>query len=444
MPTKRLTEIDLQKFECSIDRGQAFLWDTEVKGLGVRTTPRGSKVFVFQSRIGKKSVRKTIGRTDDLSIAEARVQAYEIRLQFERESEAKLLLRAVVGTGDGDADKNAGPTETIGRLWAQYVEHGGPTRADRRRRGGFSKSYVADLKWMASSGGEQKKRGAGQLRPGPLNPLMALTIGDLDEFALRDWFLDQCKRSHAQATRSLVMLRGFLRWCLVKPDLNAAAVKAIKASKSRELSAAFQARRSLTSAISPENLPAWWAAVLRLPDPKVSVYLRALVMTGLHSRAMLSFRWEDIRPWWGADAYFSCHLYYRRNVPLTGEFVKLIESLPRDSEYVFSKGDQPDRLLEPRYAFQKTLREVGLPHMPLSALRRTFIKIAEIAGVPSGAVGRYSFGDNYQRHRRFPWIKHSQLRSHVSDVESTLKQILGVRSLALGGLGPRNGVSPQP
>jgi hypothetical protein len=48
-------------------RKQAFLWDTEAKGLGVRATA-GSKSFVWQGKLHGAAIRLTIGSTDDWDI----------------------------------------------------------------------------------------------------------------------------------------------------------------------------------------------------------------------------------------------------------------------------------------------------------------------------------------------------------------------------------------
>ena len=44
-----------------------FIWDTETKGFGLKVSPRGKKVFIFQSRIAgfKKPTRITIGEYGD-------------------------------------------------------------------------------------------------------------------------------------------------------------------------------------------------------------------------------------------------------------------------------------------------------------------------------------------------------------------------------------------
>src|SRR3569623_2429134 len=53
-------------------------WDTELRGFGVKGTPRGTKVFIIQYRMGGRgsNVRRfTIGKTGAWDATKARVEA---------------------------------------------------------------------------------------------------------------------------------------------------------------------------------------------------------------------------------------------------------------------------------------------------------------------------------------------------------------------------------
>jgi len=69
-------------------KGQAFLWDSELRGFGVRVIPSGLKAFVLQYRNDEgRSRRIVIGRYGVLTVEQARKQAI-------------LKLAAVVGGAD--------------------------------------------------------------------------------------------------------------------------------------------------------------------------------------------------------------------------------------------------------------------------------------------------------------------------------------------------------
>ena len=80
------------------EEGQAFLWDTELRGFGVRVIPSGLKTFVLQYRNAEgRSRRLVLGRFGVLTVEQAR-------------DKAKINLGAVA---NGDDPAEAGPSETI-------------------------------------------------------------------------------------------------------------------------------------------------------------------------------------------------------------------------------------------------------------------------------------------------------------------------------------------
>lgn len=61
---------------------QTFVWDTEVRGFGIRIAPGGAKTFIMQRRIGSTTRRVTIARADDMTPETARKKAEKLASQF--------------------------------------------------------------------------------------------------------------------------------------------------------------------------------------------------------------------------------------------------------------------------------------------------------------------------------------------------------------------------
>lgn len=81
-------------------KGQAFLWDGELRGFGVRAIPSGLKTFILQYRNAEgRSRRIALGRYGVLTVEQAR-------------DKAKVKLGAVANGAD-PAEKADGPRETI-------------------------------------------------------------------------------------------------------------------------------------------------------------------------------------------------------------------------------------------------------------------------------------------------------------------------------------------
>lgn len=85
---------------------QVLVWDTEIRGFGLRVSPGGAKAYVMQRRVGRTSRRVTIGRVDDMSAEAARKKATLLAAEFaegvdpvavkkERERRGTTLRQAV-------------------------------------------------------------------------------------------------------------------------------------------------------------------------------------------------------------------------------------------------------------------------------------------------------------------------------------------------------------
>ena len=67
------------------DKGYSILWDSDVKGFGIRTTAKGAKSFILNYRNrGGRSRRMTIGSYPDWSVAAARAEAKTLKKEIDR------------------------------------------------------------------------------------------------------------------------------------------------------------------------------------------------------------------------------------------------------------------------------------------------------------------------------------------------------------------------
>ena len=68
-----LTSGAIDRLTCRTDiKCQAFLRDSEVPALRVRVTNTGAKSFVFEKKLNRQTIRRTIGSTTDWTIDAAR------------------------------------------------------------------------------------------------------------------------------------------------------------------------------------------------------------------------------------------------------------------------------------------------------------------------------------------------------------------------------------
>lgn len=80
MQPKRLTKTEVSDFTCPPNKQQAFLWDSVAPRLAVRATARSThKSFVFEGKLNRQTIRRTIGDTRNWAIEDARKEARRLQ-----------------------------------------------------------------------------------------------------------------------------------------------------------------------------------------------------------------------------------------------------------------------------------------------------------------------------------------------------------------------------
>ena len=96
---------------------EVFLWDSTLRGFGVRVTPAGVRSFIVQYRVGRRTRRMRIGRVGEISAADARKLAAQ-------------QLAAVRMGGDPSAERRRmRDSATVEQLTERYLrEHAEPKK----------------------------------------------------------------------------------------------------------------------------------------------------------------------------------------------------------------------------------------------------------------------------------------------------------------------------
>jgi len=281
----------IERLSCPSGKQQAFMRDAKAPGLRVRVTAAGAKSFVFEAKLNRQTIRRTIGDVRAWTIEAARNEANRLRVTLDggidpREVERdRLAAKAAV-----KAAANA-LAVTVGDVWPRYLLEGKPKRKDA-----FKPRYLVDLKTMAGAGGEKKKRGVGLTRPGPLYPLLALTLAQVNEDTLKSWFDREALTGKHQAARALMMFRGFMRWCSAKPEYRDLVDR--DAGKAVAIVEALPSNTCRTDALEAAQVPGWWTGVEQLSNRTASVYLRALLLTGARREEIAALKWVDVDFQW--------------------------------------------------------------------------------------------------------------------------------------------------
>lgn len=457
--THDLTAGLIEGLKCPEGKEQAFLRDSDTKGLRVRVTAGGAKSFVFESKVNGKTLRRTIGNPDAWSIKGARTEANRLRVLVDNKTDPRELERqqaedaarragAVQAQAMAAAAVKAAQALTVGEVWSRYV-------AERRPHWG-DLNYADHLS-MADEGGRERKRLSGVMtKPGPLVPIMAMRLVDLDAKAVEAWATKEAKDRPARVRLALRLLKAFLRWAAAEADLSDKVdPAAASAKKAREAAGKAKPKDDV---IERGQLSAWFTAVRVIPNVVTAAYLQTLLMTGARPGEVLALRWDDLNTQWNSITIRD-KVEGERQIPLTPYVWHLLAGLPHRNGWVFSStgaisldakhagrreryhaargttapaGDvaqvsESGRLMEPAIAHRRACAFAGLEGLTLHGLRRSFASLTEWLEVPAGVVaqiqGHKPSATAEKHYKRRPL---DLLRVHHERIEAWILEQAGV------------------
>ena len=442
----RLTAGRVDAFTCPTDKPQAFLWDTDTPTLALRATPTGRKTYVFESRLNGATIRITIGSVKDwpLDAPERDKDA-----QSARREASRLATMVDVGTDprEVERDRQAAAVEkkaadvakvaaaqvqaaahalTTGEVWAVYL-------AERRPHWGAL--HYADHIRLAKAGGlpaNRGTRGRGVTIAGPLYPLMALPLRDLDAPTIEAWAAHEAKTRASAARLAWRCLKVFLGWCSEQPAYAALlpAKNPAKTTRSREALGKAGVKQD---ALMREQLTVWFDAVQRIGNPVTAAYLQTLLLTGARPGEVLGLRWDDINNKW-KGLTIRDKVEGERVIPLTPYVSHLLAALPRRNEFVFSGA--AGAMSKPHKPHSIACTVAGIEGLTLHGLRRSFKSLTEWLEVPAGVVAQVmGHKPSATAEKHYTVRPLDLLRVHHEKIEGWILEQAGVKFDALAAPG---------
>ena len=372
-------------FKCPPDKQQAFLWDVTAPGLGLRATPAGKPAYVFQSVYQGKDVRLTIGSPAAWSIPQAQEKARELQRLIDEGHDPRGLKRdALAAQAEKQTAAAAAQVQaaahalTTGEVWAVYL-------AERRQHWG-ALHYTDHIRFIKAGDvpANRGTRGRGMTIAGPLYPLMALPLRDLDAPTIEAWAANEAKTRPSAARLAWRCLKVFLGWCSEQPAYAPLlpAKNPAKTTRSREALGKAGVKQD---ALMREQLTVWFDAVQHIGNPVTAAYLQTLLLTGARPGEVLGLRWEDINTKW-KGLTIRDKVEGERVIPLTPYVSHLLAALPRRNEFVFSGA--AGAMSKPHKPHSIACTVAGIDGLTLHGLRRSFKTLTEWLEVPAGVVAQ--------------------------------------------------------
>lgn len=379
---------------CEAGKSQTLYWDTEQPGLGLRVTANGARSFVFESKLGRQTIRLTIGPASMqiraakdkrgmpvVAGADTKAAHFAYLVSQGRDPRAEIRENIATEQAARAADKaERARLEVTGLMaWEAYCA---------ARKPFWGEANQDDHRSIAQAGGQARKRGKGTVQPGPLYALLCLPLAQIDSRAIDQWVTKEVALRPVRTQLGFRLLRGFLNWCAEQDEYRSLAHP--EACKRRETKEKLGSPAAKTDALQREQLDAWFAEVRKALNPCVAAYLQGLLLVGARPEEWRGLRWENVDFRWKSIT-IGDKVEGERTIPLTPYVSHLLSTLPRRNEWVFSSGStkSPDgRISVPHDQNVKALKAAGLPHVSLHGLRRSFGTLSEWVECPVGVVAQ--------------------------------------------------------
>jgi len=406
----------VKNFECALGKQQTIYWDAKIPGLGMRITAGGARSYIFETRLGGKTLRITIGDPRVWTLGKAQEEATRLKVQTDQGLDPRQLKKEQLASQEAAkaAAEAAALRDSITLLdvWNVYVAERSPH---------WSSHHVAAHRKMIQVGGEARKRSPQLTQAGPLAVLSGVRLVDLSTQRIEAWAKAEALARPSSGRLAIRLLKACLNWCAAHPAYSA--IVTTNATKSAKVRETLGKPRVKNDVLQREQLGAWFDAVRQIGNPVIAAYLQTLLLTGARREEIAKLRWVDVDFRW-QGLLLNDKIEGSREVPLTPYVASLLGALPRRNEWVFSSpAAASGRLAEPRIAHNQAVAAAGLPPLTLHGLRRSFATLSEWIETPAGIAaqiqGHAPQGVREQKYIRRPidllrkW--HSQIESWILD-----------------------------
>jgi integrase len=371
----------------------SYIWDDELKGFGLKTTPAGKKVYLVQYRIGgrKGRVRRvTIGAHGTVTPEQARM-------------EARKLLGQVAAGSDPAADRDNGKADnTLGALLERFLaEH-----ADAKLRTSSASEYrrIASMYILPS------------LRHRRINDVARTDIAKLHH---------SMRHKPYQANRCLALLSKFFNWTEkhgFRPDWSNPCrhVEKFKEKKrERFLSETEIVRLSdtLTEAEKAGTASPWIVGAIRL-----------LLLTGARHSEILTLKWEWV-DFDNACIHLPDSKTGAKTIYLNAPALEVLANLPRmeDNPHVICGEKEGAHLVNLQKAWKRVRTTADLEDVRIHDLRHSFASVAVAGGMSLPLIGALLGHSQPATTARYAHLSSDPLRTAS---EAVAKRLVGSMSIA--------------
>lgn len=377
--TFKFTTTRLSQCTCPNEKPYVIYWDETVKGLGLKTYPSTKKSFLFQSRLGNKVIKISIGTFPTCTIDQARQKAKELDLMCSNGIDPRLEKKKLIEKNELELKESKRQKLLFRDIWDAYL---GANKSRWRER-----TYQDHIR-LASGNREIMIGKKIQLsKPQPIFSLLDIPVKELSSSILKEWLEQENSIRPTSASLSFRLVRACLNWAEEQtlfmgllPD------KSIHAKLVKQSVASIKAKKD---SLQKEQLAPFFKAVLGLDNAVMTAYLLTTLITGARRNEITKLKWSDIDLKWNTMHISDKIDEDGRTIPLTPYVKVLITALPRQNEYVFySEKSSTGYIVEPTKSLKIACKNAGIEHLTIHGLRRSFKTLSEWVSLPSGITAQ--------------------------------------------------------
>lgn len=355
----------------------AYLWDDELTGFGVKITPAGRKVYLVQYRIGGRrgrTRRVTIGPHGTVTPEQARTDA------------KRLLGAAASGLDPAAARQEERRQPSLGALLDQFlIDH-------------------VDAKLKASTAAEYRRLARLYVPPG----LRRKSAAELQRSDIARLHLTMRDKPY-QGNRTLALLSKFFNWC------EKYGYRADASNPCRHV-AKYRERRH-ERFLSAQELTRLGRALDEAENsgsasPFVVATIRLLTLTGARLSEILTLKWEyvDVK---GAALRLPDSKTGQKTIYLNPPALEVLVALPQlhRNPHVIC-GDRPGaHLVNIQKPWRRIRSAAGLEDVRIHDLRHSFASVAAASGQSLFVIGSLLGHSQPQTTSRYAHLSADPLRA---------------------------------
>lgn len=437
---RRVTRISKRTVDAAKPEADTYrLWDSELKGFGLKVSPRGVKTYFVWYRVGEGRTAQrrefTLGRHGVLEPEAARTEAIEA-LGAARRKEDPQAARV---RARGELD--------IAALCDRYLKEGIGTkkestlRADRSRIAAHIKPLLGKRPVSSVTTSDVARfmrevaagKTAADIKPSVAalraSGVKGKALAKADRRRLRD---SSARGGKGTATRTVGLLGAVFAFAVREGMRTANPVRGVTRYKDR------QSQRFLSSAELARLTTALTQAEAQGANAHGLAVIRLLTLTGARKGEIEGLEWSAV------DFERSCLTLAdsktgARVIPLGAAALQALQRLPRTpgSRYVFpADGDIGKHYVGTPRVWQKVRRAAGLDDVRLHDLRHTFASFGAAGGLSLPLIAAILGHRDVKTTQQYAHLADSPVKAAADRTAATIAGAMNGVSVAVSQLLP--------